>query len=214
MPSTHLRRVALGFLVSVTALAAGAADTEFNPVAHEPRNVDAPAHVGIIFKLRADGVGASIAKLATGSDRTQAIAKRTGLNMNLRRDISGSLLASTVELGDSSPDQVLATLRADPAIEFAVPDRRRFAQAAPNDPLFAGQWYLQSTETSAVKRLSSSSNSSVRCLLATWMACKTRTAALGSTFFSSYASLFRPICLPPARGIKFVNQISTKKPRA
>jgi serine protease len=145
-----LCRVALGLLISLGAIAAGAADTEFNPVAHEPRNAQGTASVGVIFKLKADGAGASIAKLSTGSDRTQAIAKRTGLGMSLKREISGSMLASTVDLGDSSPEQVLERLRADPAIEFAVPDHRRFAQATPNDPLFAGQWYLQNTQVSAV----------------------------------------------------------------
>lgn len=150
MPSKHLRRVALGLLATLAALSVGAADTEFNPVDREPRGDVTSADVGVIFKLRADGVGASIAKLSTGSDRTQAISKRTGLHMDLRREISASMLASTVELGDSSPDQVLERLRADPAIEFAVPDHRRFPQAVPNDPLYAGQWYLQNTQTSAV----------------------------------------------------------------
>ena len=149
MTSKPLRRVALG-LLSLFALTAGAADPEFNPVAHESRSTVSPGSVGVIFKLRDGAAGASIAKLSTGADRTQAISKRTGLGMSLKREISGSMLASTVELGDSSPEQVLERLRADPAVEFAVPDHRRFAQATPNDPLFAGQWYLQSTEVSAV----------------------------------------------------------------
>ena len=37
----------------------------------------------------------------------------------------------------------LARLRADPAVQFADIDQRRYPHAAPNDPLFAGQWYLQ-----------------------------------------------------------------------
>jgi len=133
MPSKHLRRVALGLLVVITGFSAAAADTEFNPVAREPRDAASNASVGVIFKLRSDGAGGSISKLSTGTDRAQAIAKRTGLGMSLRREISEQMLATTVELGDSSPDQVLARLRADPAVEFAVPDRRRFAQAAPNE---------------------------------------------------------------------------------
>lgn len=150
MVTKHLRRVALGLMVSVAALSAGAADTEFNPVQREPRNAATATTAGVIFKLRSSGAGASIAKLSTGSDRTLAVARRTGLTMSLRREISGTLLASTVELKDSNADQVLERLRADPAIEFAVPDHRRFVQAMPNDPLFAGQWYLQNTEVSAV----------------------------------------------------------------
>jgi serine protease len=45
-------------------------------------------------------------------------------------------------------EQQLARVRADPDVEFAVPDERRFPHAVPNDPLYnpgsvGGQWYLQ-----------------------------------------------------------------------
>jgi serine protease len=150
MHSKFLRRVALCVLVSTAALSAGAADIEYNPVAHEPRAARTASTMGVIFKLRPDGAGAAIAKLATGVDRLQTIAKRAGLGMSLRREISDTMLAGTVELVDASPAQVLERLRADPSVEFAVPDHRRYAQATPNDPLFAGQWYLKSAEVSAV----------------------------------------------------------------
>ena len=144
----HLSRVAFFTVLAVSAVSS-AADTEFNPVAREPRQA-ANETTGVIFKLRGDGAGASIAKLSGGGDRVQAVAKRTGLAMTLKREISTTLLASTVELSDASPNEILERLRADPAVEFAVPDRRRFPQATPNDPLFAGQWYLKSAEVSAV----------------------------------------------------------------
>jgi serine protease len=35
-------------------------------------------------------------------------------------------------------------------VEYAVLDHRRFPHSTPNDPLFDGQWYLKSTEPSAV----------------------------------------------------------------
>jgi serine protease len=148
MPLKDLHRFAFMFVLACGAL--NAAETEFNPVTHEPRDAATSATVGVIFKLRRDGAGAAIAKLAAGTDRIQALAKRTGLGMNLRREISDTMLASTVELTDASPQQILERLRSDTAVEFAVPDRRRFTQATPNDPLFGGQWYLQSTEVSAV----------------------------------------------------------------
>jgi serine protease len=50
--------------------------------------------------------------------------------------------------GESLP-QTLARLRADPAVEFAEPDRLRYAQATPNDPLFTGQWYMNSAAAAA-----------------------------------------------------------------
>lgn len=44
----------------------------------------------------------------------------------------------------------LARLRADPEVETAEIDQRRFAHALPDDPLFTGQWYLQSAQPSAI----------------------------------------------------------------
>jgi serine protease len=46
-------------------------------------------------------------------------------------------------------ERTLAALRADPDIEFAEVDRRRYIRALPSDPLYASQWYLQGVETSA-----------------------------------------------------------------
>ncbi|HTU66200.1 MAG TPA: S8 family serine peptidase [Steroidobacteraceae bacterium] len=146
----HLRRFASGVLIAGVAAAATTGSAEFNPVMQEPHVAESLGTADVIFKLKANGDGAAIAKLATGSDRVAAIAKRSRLGMSLRREISTSLLAGTVTLTDESPDQVLERLRADPAVQYAVPDHRRFAQAVPNDPLFNGQWYLQSTEVSAV----------------------------------------------------------------
>jgi serine protease len=60
------------------------------------------------------------------------------------------MLASTVDLTHTTEAAALERLRADPAVEFAVPDRIRHAHATPNDPGFAGQWYLRGTEISAV----------------------------------------------------------------
>ena len=51
--------------------------------------------------------------------------------------------------GESFAEQ-LARVRADSDVEFAVPDERRFPHALPSDPLFTGQWYLQSAQPSAI----------------------------------------------------------------
>ena len=50
----------------------------------------------------------------------------------------------------ASAAQTLARLRADPQVEYAEEDQRRYAQALPDDPLFAGQWYLQNTQPAAI----------------------------------------------------------------
>ncbi len=45
----------------------------------------------------------------------------------------------------------IAALTADPAVEFASPDFRRYPHALPNDSLVATQWYLLSTEVAALR---------------------------------------------------------------
>ncbi len=45
---------------------------------------------------------------------------------------------------------MLAQLRADPQVEYAVVDQRRYVQAVtPNDPLYNEQWYLQAVSAAA-----------------------------------------------------------------
>ncbi len=47
--------------------------------------------------------------------------------------------------------QALDRLSADPAVEYAVPDRRREAHLVPSDSLFTQQWYLQAARPSAIR---------------------------------------------------------------
>ncbi len=130
------------------------AESEHNPVARQPAAPVSQASyssISVIVKLRAEGAGGTIAKLSNGTDRSAALAKRTGLTLTLRREISDSMFASTVGLGGASPAQTLERLRADAAVEYAAIDHRRFAHATqPNDTLFTNQWYLKNTEVSAV----------------------------------------------------------------
>ena len=138
----------------VAAFSTGSIAGEFNPVAREPRQAPSAETLGVIVKLRGNAAGAAIMKLSAGADRTAALAKRTGLAMSLKREISDALLASTIELGSASADQALATLRADAAVEYVSIDHRRFPHAtSPNDSLFSGQWYLKNTEVSAVNAI-------------------------------------------------------------
>ncbi|HEU4779572.1 MAG TPA: S8 family serine peptidase [Steroidobacteraceae bacterium] len=151
-PSSALATVLL--LIALAQSDDALAADEHNPVARESRGQPAPSTLAVIIKLRKDGAGAPIAKLDNGTERTAALAKRTGLALGLKREISESLLASHVELGDASAQQILERLRADPAIEYVSLDRRRFPHAmTPNDTLFANQWYLKDTEPSAVNAI-------------------------------------------------------------
>jgi serine protease len=138
------------------AIAAAAPAAEFNPVAREPRLASSSTSLGVIVQLRRDGAAAP---LSTGRERVAALGKRAGLSMTLRREISDAMLAGTVDLAGADAHVALERLRADPAVAFAVPDRRRYAHATnPNDALFTNQWYLQNTQVSAVNAINAWDN--------------------------------------------------------
>ncbi|MEO8225618.1 MAG: S8 family serine peptidase, partial [Gammaproteobacteria bacterium] len=84
-------------------------------------------------------------------ERVRSLADRTGLELGSTRDLGSGMvgLALRTELAGDSLDATLATLRADPEVEFAEVDQRRYARALPSDPLYASQWYLQGVEISA-----------------------------------------------------------------
>ena len=135
----------LAFLAALAALSgpSTAATPEHNPVAREPRVSSAPAGLDVIVKLRPEAASSRVQKPSSNPDRNAALAKRTGVALALKREISESMLASRIELRDADPADVLRKLRADPQVEYVAPDHRRYAHASPNDALFAGQWYLQ-----------------------------------------------------------------------
>jgi serine protease len=138
-------------LVLITPLACAAA--EHNPVRREPRAVSQAQPLEVIVKLRGDTAGV-VSKLGAGSQRTAALAKRTGLTLQLTREISEAMLANRIELSGQSAELAMQRLRLDPAVEYVVPDHRRFPHATnPNDSLFDGQWYLKNTEISAVNAI-------------------------------------------------------------
>ena len=144
----------IAVLLTVAALQATAAVQagEFNPVAHEPRAMPSSSTLGVIVKLRAGAAGQE-QKLTGLSDRGRALAKRTGLAMAPRREISAAMLATVVDT-TLGTEETLRRLRADPEVEYAVVDHVRHPHAtSPNDPLFAGQWYLKFTEMSAVNAI-------------------------------------------------------------
>jgi serine protease len=151
----HKQLIGLAVLATAAALqAAVGAESEFNPVAHEPSAARADPDLAVIVKLRAGSPAAALTKLTNGADRTAALAKRTGLSLRHKRDISDLMMATRIELDGSSPAQALERLRSDPAIEFVSIDRQRFMHATtPTDSLFGNQWYLQNTEISAVNAI-------------------------------------------------------------
>jgi serine protease len=149
----------MAVLMTLVALQAPlVALAEDNPVRHEA-HVDAAAPIqslDVIVKLRREAAptAAATAKSSTPSTRTASLAKRTGVAVELRREISGNLLASRIVSANGTPEADLERLRADPQVEYVALDRRRYPHATiPNDALFGGQWYLQATQPSAINAI-------------------------------------------------------------
>jgi len=121
-----------------------AASVELNPVRTHSNMQRPPAVQRVIVKLRAlepsgDAHGSTAAAPA-------ALAKRASLVLMESHRIAPGLHVLRLQpaAGGESIAATLARLRADSAVEYAEADQRRYAQAVPDDPLFTGQWYLQS----------------------------------------------------------------------
>src|SRR5258708_37991051 len=81
----------------------------------------------------------------------QALATRASLTFKQSREITNGLhLLQVQSATGESTAATLARLRADPDVESAEIDQRRFAHALPNDPLFTGQWYEQATQAAGI----------------------------------------------------------------
>lgn len=139
--------------VMFTAIAVGAGAAGFNVERNPVRtHSHLPAQSNpqpIIVKLRAMAVtNSQTARAQTPQERIAALAGRVGLTLDAYRPITESLHVMHVEAGvEGDPlATTLARLRADPQVEYAEPDERRYAHAAPpNDALYAQQWYMQAS---------------------------------------------------------------------
>src|SRR5579863_3081795 len=140
-----VRRFAWTVLLMVAAVAAAAtADLERNPVRRHPHaGASHAAAVAIIVKLRAADAALPAADAAAGA-RLEALATRAGLALQGARAITERLhvlQVATREPG-GTPEELLARLRADPEVQYAELDQRRYVHTAPNDTLYSEQWYL------------------------------------------------------------------------
>lgn len=141
-------------VLSAAAVAAAIrGSAERNPVRTPP--VQAPAITQIIVKLREaqSNAGPDGTPLVSAQERIANLAMRSGVNLAASRPITARMQVIQLQyaLAEDSLEAMLARLRADPDIEYAEPDARRYPHALPNDPLFpnaalsqSGQWYLQS----------------------------------------------------------------------
>ena len=120
----------------------------------------------VIVKYKADAPIArrqALAASATAAERADqmtTLGRRTGLNLRPGNDVAER--SHVVFASGVSSEQLAQRLAADADVEYAVPDQRRRAMAAPNDlyypaqPGFVapnGQWYLRpanNTEKSGI----------------------------------------------------------------
>lgn len=159
-----LRHGLAGFLatLSIVLSQAAVAAAEHNPVRIHPAAASDALEHRILVKLRPDAAALahaqslsidarSTAPARSANPTLRALALRANLTYRQSREITDRLHLLRVQPGSGETIAVtLARLRADPEVETADIDQRRFAHALPDDPLFTGQWYLQSAQPSAI----------------------------------------------------------------
>ncbi len=111
--------------------------------------------------------GRFIVKWKAGTDRVrtaqlaatrQEFRQTTGLMLHARQTLSERLDVVQAErkLTAAEWTRALTTLRAQPDVEYAVPDERRHIAVLPSDPLVtatsgrSGQWYLLNTQPASI----------------------------------------------------------------
>ncbi|GAC1303604.1 MAG: hypothetical protein NVSMB15_14570 [Steroidobacteraceae bacterium] len=151
-------------LAHLMAGPAGAAVAEWNAVRTHPVQIGPEAR-RLIVGFRASP-GNSVVTTVKGRSRAQSIqlvqantseadvaglAERTGLAMATSRQMTPAMHVLFLQktLYGADVHAALKKLRADPSVEFADVDERRYPHAVPNDPLFPptpgvanGQWFM------------------------------------------------------------------------
>lgn len=113
----------------------------------------------VIVKFR-DRPAAAAVQPAGAPARIAALAARQSLDLRLARSVSAQTHALWLERPLRGRDLagVLQKLAADPTVEYAVPDRRKYRAAIPNDPLVnqtaeTGQWWLTTPNATFVSAI-------------------------------------------------------------
>jgi serine protease len=106
----------------------------------------------VIVKWRTEGVAA--VQIDSAAERALSLAGSSGLALAPLRTIADRLdvYRLAAPLGGSALQRTLEHLKANPAVQYAEADERRYILAAPNDPRYvagsdangswSGQWYL------------------------------------------------------------------------
>lgn len=155
--------ILLAIATMVGSVAAAAAPAERNPLRGSPVPIGPQADRLVIgFKataanstietaLKSHARTIRVSEAGTDSSDVRNLSARTGVAVSASRQLSPSMhvLFLPATLYGAEVGATLQQLRADPGVEFADVDQRRYPHAVPNDPLFGpssgatGQWYMQ-----------------------------------------------------------------------
>jgi serine protease len=140
------RSLVLALLCGAAVMSVGST-AEYNPARTRFDGTIASGPQRVIVRFRDSGLQGT-ARAKPPAEMVGALARRTGVAVKVARPVGGGL--HVLELPAATPVQAaadLARLQSDPEVVYVEPDRRRFPHAVPNDPGFAGQWYLQDAAT-------------------------------------------------------------------
>ena len=143
-----MRLVSWTLIAAAGALCAGvtAWSAEHNPVSSHGTAAAVADTQRVIVKMRGT--------LQAPSPRVAALVARSGLSLRAMRPLFGNMHVLHIDppgtAGSTAAASITATLarlRADPEVEFAEEDQRRFPHAVPNDSLYQDQWYMMKSAT-------------------------------------------------------------------
>jgi serine protease len=111
---------------------------------------------GELSRPRAAATDQLIVKWRAGAAAEQRVARLkstggVGLQRKTRLTSDTDVLKLDRALAGAELDSVIASIAADPQVEYAVADEWRALHALPTDPLYAEQWYFGSAQASATR---------------------------------------------------------------
>ncbi|HEY4211030.1 MAG TPA: S8 family serine peptidase [Steroidobacteraceae bacterium] len=135
-----VRALAVALIVLPPVVTTAFAAEEYNPARTHPTTASDDSIQRVIVKFR------------SGAEEVEALADHAGVAVQARRQIGPGMHALQVQPQSSGQTlaATLAALRADPTVEYAEPDLRRYPHAVPNDPAFNAQWFLQADQPAAL----------------------------------------------------------------
>lgn len=132
--------------VALSALIAAPAFSQSNEYAPKPLSHAAAGTDQIIVKWRN---GATLAKTSAPAQRASKLSSLSGVAIQHKRSSTADTDVFKLDHVMQRPEMqsVLERIQADPSVEYAVADERRWIQQLPNDPRINDQWYFLSRTT-------------------------------------------------------------------